>query len=488
MTDTPAVIDKPRVRVRAGTTYTADSFANANQRLGLGMGGALDGSGYTFTMLTRNRVALEAAYRTSWIVRQAVDAPAEDMTRGGITLETSLNPEDEKRIYDAYRDLQIGQKLAEGIGWGRLYGGAINLLMIDGQDVEKPLRLNTIKEGQFKGLMPLDRWVAQPDMTRIVEDFGPDVGLPEFYNVQANPQFGVKAMRIHHSRVIRHEGAKLPLLQRQTEQLWGSSNLEAMWDRLLAFDSTTMGVAQLVFKAHLRTLTIEGYRDVLAAGGKMFEVIMQQIEHIRMFQNQEGLTVLDAKDNFETHTYQFGGLDDVLSSIGDQVCGALEIPRVRLFGEAPGGLNTDGDSALKTYYDQIMKKQETNLRRPTTRVLDVLTRSVMGDLPKSFSFAFNPLWQMSAKDQAEIAKSTTDSVTTAFEKGVITQKVAMQELKASARITGVYSNITQADIDAAEDVIPDPVETARDMAEATAIADPESEGGEGAKSKEKVAA
>ena len=488
MTDTPAVIDKPRVRVRAGTTYTADSFANANQRLGLGQGGALDGSGYTFTMLTRNRVALEAAYRTSWIVRQAVDAPAEDMTRGGITLETDLQPDDEKQIYDAYRDLQIGQKLSEGIGWGRLYGGAINLMMISGQEVESPLRLDTIGEGQFKGLMPLDRWIAQPDMTRIITEFGPDVGLPEFYIVQENPQFGVKAMRIHHSRVIRHEGAKLPLLQRQTEQLWGASVLEAMWDRLLAFDSTTMGVAQLVFKAHLRTLTIEGYRDVLAAGGKMFEVIMQQIEHIRMFQNQEGLTVLDSKDKFTTHSYAFSGLDDVLASIGDQVCGALEMPRVRLFGEAPGGLNSDGDSALKTYYDQIMKKQETNLRRPTTRVLDVLTRSVLGDLPKSFGFAFNPLWQMSAKDQAEIAKSTTDSVTTAFEKGVITQKVAMQELKASARITGVFSNITQDDINAAEDVIPDPVETARDMAEATAIADPEVDGGEGAKTKEKAAA
>lgn len=458
MTDTPAVIEKPRVRVRAGTTYTGDSFANANQRLGLGMGGALDGSGYTFTMLTRNRVALEAAYRTSWIVRAAVDAPAEDMTRGGVTLETGLDTDQEKALYDAYRDLQISQKMSDGISWGRLYGGAINLMMIDGQDVESPLRLDTIGEGQFRGLLPLDRWTAQPEIGRVVSEFGPDVGLPEFYIVQANPQQGVKHMRIHHSRVVRHGGAKLPFLQRQTELLWDSSVLEPMWDRILAFDSTTMGVAQLVFKAHLRTLKIEGYREVLAAGGKMFEAVMQGIEHIRMFQNQEGLTVLDSNDEFDTHSYTFGGLDDILASMGDQICAALEIPRVRLFGESPGGLNTDGDSALKTYYDQILKKQEAQLRRPVTRVLDVLSRSVLGQNPPSFGFAFTPLWQMSAKEQGEIAVKTTESVVKAFDAGLISQRVGMEELKNSARTTGLFSNITPEDIAAAEDTIPDPVE------------------------------
>ena len=459
---------KPKIRVPAGRAMTTDSFINVEQRLGLGSGGQLDGSGYAMSNLTRMRQTLENAYRTSWIVGTAVDAPAEDMTRAGITLATSLPPGDEKLIMDAYRDLQIGEKLTEGEKWGRLYGGAINLMMIDGQDLSTPLNLNAIKQGQFKGLLPLDRWIAYADVTRTVSELGPDIGLPEFYTVMANPQMGLSQMRIHHTRVVRHVGNLLPIYQRVIEQSWGESILERIWDRILAFDSTTMGAAQLVFKAHLRTLKLDKYRELIAAGGKMYEAVIGQLQHIRHFQNIEGLTVIDGTDEFETHTYNFAGLDDVLQSFSEQVCGAVKVPHVRFFGDSPGGLNSDGDSALKTYYDQIAKDQESKLRRPTTRILDVLARSTLGrSTPPDFGFSFNPLWQMSAKEKAEIAKATTESVVSAYGANVITQKVAMQELKASAATTGIFSNISDDDIEAAEDTIPDPVEMAGALAEAT---------------------
>ena len=464
--------DKPRVRVKAGSSYTGDSFANMNQRLGLGAGGALDGSAYMFNAITRNRVLLEAAYRGSWIIRQAVDAPAEDMTRAGISIQSKLKSDTEKQVMDAYQSLAIGEKLQEGISWGRLYGGAINFMMIDGQDPSTPLNLKTIGKDQFKGLYPMDRWVAQPISGLVVQEFGPDIGLPEFYEVQDNAQQGLKHMRIHHSRVVRHIGAKLPFWQRQIEMLWGESILEPVWDRVLAFDSTTMGAAQLVFKAHLRTMKIEKYRELIAAGGKMFEAVATQLDHIRQFQNMEGLTVIDASDEFETHSYSFSGLDNVLREMGDQVCGAVEIPRVRLFGETPGGLNTDGDSALKTYYDTVKKKQESQLSKPMSTILQVLVRSVTGQAPPDdFSFSFNPLWQMSDEQRADIAKKTVEAVGGAYDSGMITQRVAMEELRKSSEVTGIFSHITDDDIDGAEDVIPDPIETAQQMADIEAPAD-----------------
>lgn len=472
---------KPIVRVKASSvpTFTVDSFQNVNQRLGLGSGGSMDGSGYSFSFIGRNRMVLEAAYRTSWICGKAIDAPAEDMTKAGITLNSSMDPKEEAAVYAAYDDLMISQEMANGLRWGSLYGGAICVMMIDGQKMETPLKLDSIKKGQFKGLWVLDRWVAQPDMTDLITELGPDFGLPRFYTVNADVSHGIEhTRRIHYSRVMRFLGSPLPYYQQTIEQLWGASRLEKMWDRLLAFDSTTMGAAQLVYKAHLRTVKVEGYRNLIAAGGKMFEAVMAQFEHMRMFQNTEGLTVMDAADEFETHSYTFAGLDDVLTQMGDQVCGAVEVPRVRLFGESPGGLNADGESALRTYYDDIGKKQATVLKRPTQLVLDVLVRSVTGrPPPEGFGFKFNPLWQMSDSDKATIAKTTVEAVDGAFAGGMITEKVAMQELKASSRITGIFSNISDEDIEAAEDVIPDPIETAAAMAEATTIEDPSQPGG-----------
>lgn len=471
--------DKPRIKVPAGSSrLTLDSFQNVNQRLGLGTGSAMDGSGYAFAFISRNRLMLEAAYRTSWLVGKAIDAPADDMTKAGIVLESDLKPEKEADIYAAWRDLMIGQEMANGIRWGRLYGGAIAVMMLDGQDVSSKLNLDSIGRGAFKGLMVFDRWLARPDMSNIVTEFGPDFGLPEFYDITSDPTQGTPGMRIHYSRVLRFVGIPLPYYQRLTEMMWGQSILERAWDRLIAFDSTTMGVAQLVFKAHLRTLKIPGYRNIVAAGGKMFEGLMAQVENMRLFQNTEGLSVIDGDDTFEVHRVVFAGLDEILTAVGDQVCGAFEIPRVRLFGESPGGLNADGESALRTYYDDTNKKQESTLRRPVQLLLDVLCRSVTGAKPPNgFSFKFAPLWQMSELDKATVAKTTTETVTGAHEAGLISDQVAAKELKASSRITGIFTNISNEDIDAMESEIPDPVEVAAQMAEATAPPDASEPGG-----------
>lgn len=468
-------MNKPIVRVPAGSSVrTVDSFQNVNQRLGLGSGSQLDGSGYSFNFITRQRLMLEAAYRTSWVVGKVVDAPAEDMTKAGLDLKSSLDPADGEMLYAAWNDLQVGEEQANGIRWGRLYGGAINVVMLDGQNYETPLRLDSIKEGSFRGLMTFDRWVARPDLSNIVTDLGPDFGLPKFYDIYPDHSQGIdQGFRVHYSRVQRYTGGKLPYYQRTMEQLWGMSVLERMWDRLIAYDSSTMGAAQLVFKAHLRTLKVKDYRQLVAAGGKMFEGFLAQVENMRLFQNTEGLTVIDAEDEFDTHSYTFAGLDDIMTQMADQICGAVEIPRVRLFGDSPGGLNSDGESALRTYYDDIAKKQGVVLKRPTTLILDIMSRSVLGKpLPDGFQFAFAPLWQMSQKDKAEIAKTTVEAVGGAYSEGMITAKVAAQELRQSSRTTGIFSNISDEDIDAMEDEIPDPVEMAGAMAEANNVVDP----------------
>lgn len=56
---------------------------------------------------------------------------------------------------------------------------------------------------------------------------------------------------------------------------------------------------------------------------------------IREFQTIEGMTLMDASDKFETHSYSFAGVADVLLRFAEQVSGATGIPLVRLFGQSP---------------------------------------------------------------------------------------------------------------------------------------------------------
>ena len=302
-----AVVEKPRIRVKA---RTVDSVQNFIARVGLGTPNQAAATTYGPSPISRNRLQLEYAYRSSWICRQVVDAPAEDMTRAGIDIETK-DPKDGEVLQKAMQRLAIWPKKRETIQWSRLYGGAIGVIMIDGQDEKTPLRPETVGKNAFKGILPLDRWSVQPSFTDLISELGPNYGQPKFYEVTA-AVMNLPRLKVHYSRVVRFEGEDLPIWQKMTENGWGLSVLEPVWDRLTSFDSTTVGIGQLVFKAHLRTLQVEGLREALASNGPELTGIMKNIDLIRATQTNEGMTLLDIQDKFEAHQYSFGGLSDVL--------------------------------------------------------------------------------------------------------------------------------------------------------------------------------
>lgn len=261
-----SLTDKPRIRVPVGQVRrtvgaaTRDGFQNFEAQVGLGTANQMAVSGYGYDPLTRNRQTLENMYRSSWIVRQAVSVPADDMTRAGVEFFGLGQGEDKQErdpvvLQNALRRLDVWGKLASTIRWARLYGGAIAVILIEGQDLSQPLDPETVAKGQFKGLLPLDRWSLTPS-SDIVTDLGPDFGRPLGYAIIAGQGSGtpVAGRWIHHTRVVRLEGNDLPYYQRQAEMGWGMSVVEAFHDRLVSFDSTTLGMAQMVYKAHLRTL------------------------------------------------------------------------------------------------------------------------------------------------------------------------------------------------------------------------------------------
>lgn len=428
---------------------TQDTFANFAARLGIGADNLLSQGKYNYNPITRLRPMLEIMYRSSSIVGAAVDCVAEDMFRAGVELK-GVSLEDQEQLQRALRTRGVWTGLENTAKWARLYGGAIGVMMIDGQNVSTPLVPESIRKGQFKGILPIDRWFLDPSEGPTVTDFGPDFGLPEFYKVIVGaPAFA--GQRIHYTRVVRMVGIELPHYQSVTENGWGQSIVERLYDRLVAFDSATAGAAQMSYKAHLRVLKIEKLRELIAAGGKAIEAVTAQVDMIRRFQSNEGLTMLDSSDEFEAYTYAFTGLNDLLMSLGQQVAGALQIPLTRLFGQAPAGMNATGESDIRSYYDTVDVQRESRLRRPLGRILDVTHRSELGRAPApEFDFNFEPLWQLDDNERADIAGKIASAVNTVEGSGIITRATALRELRQSADTTGIFGHITDEEIEEAE--------------------------------------
>lgn len=436
---------------------TFDGFLNMAHKLGIGADNVLSSSSYGFNPITRNRQLLEWIHRGSWIGGLVVDVVADDMTRAGVDFLSDMDPSNEARLLAKIRRMGIWEAINDTVKWSRLYGGSLCLALIDGQDPRTPLNLDTIGPGQFKGLLTLDRWMVDPSVEDLVTEFGPNLGLPRYYRVQANAP-ALRGEAVHHSRVLfRLDGVKLPYQQRLTENLWGISIIERLYDRMIGFDSATTGAAQLVNKAHLRTLSVKGLRDLVAAGGRPLQGFYAYVDNMRRFQGVEGMSVVDADDTFETQqTSSFSGLSDALIQFGQQLSGATQIPLVRLFGQSPAGLNSTGESDLRTYYDHINQRQERDLHHGLVMVHRLQARSMQIDLPSDFDLSFTPLWQLNATEKAEVANKAQTVISGAVDAGLIGRRTALKELRQISRATGYFTNITAEMIEAADDEIQPP--------------------------------
>jgi hypothetical protein len=63
------------------------------------------------------------------------------------------------------------------------------------------------------------------------------------------------------------------------------------------------------------------------------------MEMVRQFQTNEGMSLFDSEDEFETHSYSFAGLSDLLGEFKEDIAGAVGIP-CSLFRQSPKGFST----------------------------------------------------------------------------------------------------------------------------------------------------
>lgn len=437
-----------------------DAFSNVLARLGAGTPNLLEGTEYSLQRMSRDFNTLNALYRESWIVRRIIDVIPADMLKNWITITSGLDPDVEKRLSLTLRRTQLIDKLKRGMQWGRLYGGALGVMLVkhQGYDLSQALQLDWIMPGDFAGLLIFDRWNGVNPSSELIEDISdPDYGYPKYYTV-TDPAGG-GSVKIHHSRVIRFTGNTLPFWEEIAEMQWGASVVESIFDELRKRDNVSWNIAQLTFMANIRVLKMQDLGQLLASTDNESQAeLLRTLEAQNMLLNNMGMQVMDAADGLETHQYTFGGLADCYQQFIMDISGAAEIPVTRLFGRSPSGLNATGESDLQNYYDMIAEKQESYLRPILNKVLPPFIISTLGSLPDDFDFEFDPVAEPSDKERADLAKCGTDNVVAAYNAGLISQRTALKELKQQSERTGVWTNITDEDIERASDSVEPPGE------------------------------
>lgn len=427
-----------------------DAYSNPAANLGAGAANLTQSANYVMERFTWDYYTLNILFRNNWIAKAIIEKPANEMLKNGFELQTQLDPEKVTKIMQTWTRTRTKDKFLDCLKWSRLYGGCLLIPMIENQpDLSKPLDLDEVMPDSYKGCFIVDRWCGVSPSLDLVDDISdPEFGQPEYYIVTSAPMN--ESIKIHHSRVIKMIGRKLPYWEEIAENYWGASELEHVYTELKKRDDTSANISFLIFLANIRVFAMEGLGQAITLGDQQaLQNVYKTMQTMNRLMCNTGTFAIDKDDSFSTQQYTFAGINDVYESFMLDISGAAEIPIDKLFGRSPSGFNS-GEETLQNYYDTIQEKQETYVRPPLEKLIKIITMSALGEIPDDMEVVFNPVRRPSNMEKADLGQKQTQPILDAYTNGVIGKGTVLRELKQQTPVTNMWSNITDEMIEDAD--------------------------------------
>ncbi len=135
------------------------------------------------------------------------------------------------------------------------------------------------------------------------------------------------------------------------------------------------------------------------------------------------------------------------------VAGAAKTPVTKLFGRCPAGMNATGEGDNDNYVDTVENNQTSQLEPVLDKLLPIMMVSEFGAIPDDFSWEFNPIDVPTEDEVANIVDKKINAINTVYQSGLISQQTGMKELKEVGKPLGMFTNISDKDIEDADSSI-----------------------------------
>ncbi|MBR2555677.1 MAG: DUF1073 domain-containing protein [Aeriscardovia sp.] len=345
-------------------------------------------------------------YTYNGIAKSIIDIPADEAMRNGFEVE--FEGEDDainKQVQSLCEDLDVQYKFSEALAWADLYGGSIIVVMADdGRMIDEPLN--------YDGLRRIEK-LKVFDKTNIVGSRQyQDASAPQYMDVEHYyiNTFGSNPMWVHESRVLRFDGGRLPLYQRNLRLGWGAKRFESIKDEIDRWCNGNEYALQALTRLSQDVVKLDGLTNILATEGGDVAVQkrMQMIDMVRSMMNS---IAIDGADEYDRKGLSLSGIKELLEQFEYALCGITRIPATKLFGRSPAGLNATGKSDSENFYNMVEGIQNNKVKPNLVRLVEMLgaCREYNLNLPDTWHIEFEPLWSMSKEEKANIEKTKADA-------------------------------------------------------------------------------
>ena len=392
--------------------------------------------------------------------RKIVDVIATEMTRKWVRFvaEGEDDKSDKlKAIETAFDKLKIRDAFRQAVEQDGFFGRSHIFVSLKG-DEQPNERLSAIGTGRDKAtlakvtkgslqrLTPVEAYWVQPNPKtfNMTDPLGPDFYRPDTWNVMGRG--------VHSSRMLTFVGRPVPDILKPFYAFGGLSITQMAKPYVDNWVRTRESVSDLL--ASFSQSGVKGIDMVDALASGNLDDLFNRIDVYNNLRDNRGFMALMGEEEFFNVSTQLGTLDKLQAQAQEQMASVSGIPLVKLLGVTPSGLNASTDGEIRVFYDLIHAYQERIFAQPLRKVLDLVMLSEFGEIDESINFLFEPLWQMSDAEKADVALKKTQALMLA--EPVLPQDTLLRELREMADSTGLFGLVTDEDIDAASSEAPAP--------------------------------
>lgn len=355
---------------------------------------------------------------------------AEEMTRKWIRLGSASDEDNSdklKRIEARLQDLKIRDLFEEMIKDDGFFGRGQFYIDVckpnGGRALDDELELRTqlpidkvkVRKGSLLGFTRVEPVWTYPAQYNSTNPLKADFYKPTSWFVMGH--------EVHASRMVMIISHPVPDLLKAAYSFGGLSMTQLAQPYIDHWLRTRDAVSDIVhsFSTSGLMTDLSAYIQPGDVGGG--EDLIKRAQLFTGMKDNKGLMLLD-KDGEEFFQFNtpLSGLDALQAQSQEQMASVSNIPLVKLLGITPTGLNASSEGEIRVFYDFIHARQESLLRDPLTKVIELIQLDEFGEVDENISFAFEPLYQLSALEESTKRKTDAETDQIYINAGVVLQE------------------------------------------------------------------
>ncbi|MGF6139048.1 DUF1073 domain-containing protein [Pseudomonas laurylsulfatiphila] len=398
--------------VEAATSIKA---ADGLENIVSGLGGSGDKTTYNQWKRSngnQDQEGLITRFREDWIAQKICTIVPLDTTRAWRELDT----EDAQQA-DAH--FNMAGLFNEAYKWARVYGTSAILLDLKGSGkMDTPLDLKRLKVNCINSFQVIDRTRLLGSGVINQDPLSSSYGQPEHYMIAGS------TAKIHHSRLIRFEGTRLPMYENWHNQWYSDSVLLPMNNLIDNFHTAVQAAAHLVVEANTDVITINGLQNMLSnPQGEM--AVLKRFRLMKQMKSIYNVILLDSNEEYATKKIALNGVKDIIWEYLEVIAAAVGIPATRFLSASPSGMNATGESDLVNYIDLLAAIQKMEYE-PKLKILDAIVQAHFGIQP--WTYTWRCIFPESAAQKEAKDKDTIASLVALVTAGILSAEAAQKIL------------------------------------------------------------